>query len=446
MIHFETLASESRAIICISVILMSGFLMTRITKKLSLPNVTAYIVTGILLGPYAFNVIPSSFVKGTGFLPDIALSFIAFSTGEHFKLEALKRSGVKTLIITVFETASAFVFVFILSRFILRLDLPFSLVLSALATATAPASTMMTIRQTKASGDFVETLLQVVALDDVIALLMFSAAVAVCEAFSNNGSIQVMEIVLPIIENIIAVILGALFGLLLTFFINEKRTHDNRLIISLSVIFGFCGICTIFDISPLLGCMAMSTVYINLGGDEKLFKQLNYFSPPILLMFFVRSGINFDLDALFDNSNAIGDCSLFLIGVLYFIVRIISKYAGAFLGCKITGKPHIVCKYLGFALFPQAGVAIGLAALGARIIGGSSGLALNTVIMTSSILYELVGPVAAKTALQLSGSFPGSGPTLNQRDEFVSIQNRENEEAFNEAIRESEEDDGKQAK
>ena len=436
MMHFETLTPDSRAIICISIVLLSGFLMTRITKLLSLPNVTAYIITGILLGPYVFNIIPSTFVSGTGFLPDIALSFIAFSTGEHFRLETLKKSGVKTLIITLFETAAAFLLVFILSRFILRLDLPFSLVLSALATATAPASTMMTIRQTKASGDFVETLLQVVALDDVVALLMFSGAVAICEAVSNNGSIQVMEIILPIIENIVALIGGAAFGFLLKAFIHERRTKDNRLIVSLAIIFGFCGICTIFDISPLLGCMAMSTVYINLGGDEKLFKQLNYFSPPILLMFFVRSGLNFNLDALFDNSNAIGSTSLFVIGVLYFIVRIISKYVGAFLGCKVTGKSHIISKYLGFALFPQAGVAIGLAALGARIIGGSSGMALNTVIMTSSILYELIGPVAAKTALQLSGSFPQSRVSIRNEAESRKISEEEN--AFDDAIKQQE--------
>ena len=438
MIHFENLTSDSMAIICISVILLCGFLMTRITKKLSLPNVTAYIVTGILLGPYAFNIIPSAFVRSTGFLPDIALSFIAFSTGEFFRIETLKKSGSKTLIITLFEALSAFVLVFVMSRFILHLDLPFSLVLSALATATAPASTMMTIRQTGARGEFVETLLQVVALDDVVALLAYSAAVAVCQAYSNSGSIEIMEIVAPIIQNIIAIIGGALFGVLLKASIHPKRTTDNRLIVSLAIIFGFCGICTIFDISPLLGCMVMSTVYINLGGDEKLFKQLNYFSPPILLIFFVRSGVNFDLDALFDNSNAIGSYSLFLIGVLYFIVRIIGKYSGTYLGCRSTGRSEKVCRYLGLALFPQAGVAIGLAALGARIIGGSSGLALNTVIMTSSILYELVGPVAAKTALQLSGSFPEADQKQIQPP--ASSLNEENEEAYDEAVSQLEDD------
>ncbi len=437
MIRFDTLTSGSRAIICISVILMCGFLMTRITKLLSLPNVTAYIVTGILLGPYALNIIPLSFVEGSSFLPDIALSFIAFSTGEFFRIETLKKSGKKALIITVCEALAAFVLVFVLSRFILHLDLPFSLVLSALATATAPASTMMTIRQTGASGDFVETLLQVVALDDVLALLAYSAAVAVCESCSGSGNVEFMSIIRPIIENIIAVIGGALFGLLLRDFIQKKRSHDNRLIVSLAIIFGYCGICTIFDISPLLGCMVMSTVYINLTGDTRLFKQLNYFSPPILLLFFVRSGINFNLDALFDNSNTVGTYSLFVIGVLYFITRIIGKYIGTWLGCKATGKSGTVSRYLGLALFPQAGVAIGLAALGARIIGGSSGLALNTVIMTSSILYELVGPVAAKTALQLSGSFPENDKP-KKRNDIVSSQIMENEKAYDEAIQEEE--------
>ncbi|MBQ1508566.1 MAG: cation:proton antiporter [Erysipelotrichaceae bacterium] len=403
--NIETLSPNASVIISIALILLSGFLFTRITKLFKLPDVTTYILTGIILGPYFFNLVPSSFVKGTEFLPDLALSFIAFSTGQFFRMENLKKSGISVLLITVCEALAAFVLVFILTFFILRLSFPFAIVLSALATATAPASTMMTIRQTKAHGEFVDTLLQVVALDDVVGLLAYSIAVAIASSVLSGNSFEISDILTPIITNLAAILLGVVFGALLKLFIQDRQSSDNRLIIAIAMIFGYCGICTLFDISPLLGCMMMATVYINWTDDDRLFKQLNYFSPPILLLFFVRSGVNFDLGALFQGQESVGDFPLVLIGVLYFITRIIGKYAGSFLGCLWMKKPDNVKNYLGFALFPQAGVAIGLAALGARILGGDAGNALNTIILSSSILYELVGPACAKAALSLSGSY-----------------------------------------
>lgn len=434
MLNLEFLTPTSMVIISLSTILLCGYLATRITKKLGLPNVTAYIVTGIIIGPYIFNIIPESFVQGTAFLPDIALSFIAFSTGQFFRLETLKKGGVKILIITIFEALMAFVLVFIMSYFVLGLQLSFSLVLAALATATAPASTMMTIRQTKASGDFVDTLLQVVALDDLIALLSYSVAVAICKSINTADGFDLIEVVLPIVQNLIAIIGGAIFGLFIKIAIRQKGSSDNRLIIALALLFGYCGLCTVFDISPLLGCMMMAAVYINITDDNRLFKQLNYFSPPILLLFFVRSGINFNISTLLSSHESIGKYPLILVGIMYFVVRIMGKYLGSYFGAKITGQSEAIQKYLGLALFPQAGVAIGLAALGARVIGGHLGEALNTVIMTSSILYELIGPICAKMALQLSGSFP------EKEKEVVSEEVNENEIAYNEAIDEQHKD------
>ena len=185
----------------------------------------------------------------------------------------------------------------------------------------------------------------------------------------------------------------------------HKRSTDNRLIVSIALLFAFCGICAMLDVSPLLGCMSMGMVYINLTDDKRLFQQLNYFSPPILLLFFVRSGLNFDLDALVDNSESIGTTPLVVVGILYFLVRIVGKYAGAFLGCLVTKKDKKVRNFLGLALIPQAGVAIGLAALGARTLGGTMGSDLQTIILASSVLYELIGPGCAKLALYLSRSY-----------------------------------------
>ena len=319
----ESTGPVASVIISIAVMLFCGFLMTRITKLLRLPNVTAYIVVGILIGPYVLDVIPTKVIDGMEFLPDIALSFIAFSTGEFFRLSTLKKNGIKVVIITLLESLVATLFVFIVAYWVLGLDLAFSAVLAALAAATAPASTMMTIRQTRAKGDFVDTLLQVVALDDVVGLLAYSAAISIALASSaTGGSAGFESVIKPIILNLVVLLLGGLFGLALKFLMN-KRSTDNRLIVSVALLFTFCGICAMMDISPLLGCMSMGMVYINTTDDDKLFKQLNYFSPPILLLFFVRSGVTFDLGALVNTSSAVGGVPLLLVGVLYFFVRII---------------------------------------------------------------------------------------------------------------------------
>ena len=398
--------SVATVIISIALMLFLGFSMTRLTKRLGLPNVTAYIVVGILIGPFCLNLVPATVIDGMDFLSDIALAFIAFSTGEFFKLSTLKKNGMKVVIITVLEACLATVVVFIVTYCILGVDLGFSIVLAALASATAPASTVMTIRQTGAHGDFVDTLLQVVALDDVVGLMEYSVAISLALSVSlGSASVGATGILKPIGINLGVLLLGGLFGLFLKLLMPKKRSKDNRLIISVSLIFAFCGICALLDVSPLLGCMSMGTVYINITNDEKLFKQLNYFTPPILLLFFVRSGLSFRLDALVNNSTAVGNTPLLVIGVVYFVVRIVGKYAGAFLGCLITGKPKEVRNYLGLALIPQAGVAIGLAALGARTLGGETGVALETVILSSSVLYELVGPACAKLSLYLSKSY-----------------------------------------
>ena len=392
-------------IISVALMLAAGFLMTRITKKLRLPNVTAYIVGGILAGPFVLNLIPGSVVEGTSFLPDIALAFIAFSTGEFFRLSALKKNGGRVITITVLESCGAAVLVFLVCHFVLGLNLAFSVVLGALATATAPASTIMTIRQTGAKGDFVETLLQVVALDDVVALILYSIAISLATSFFSSSGFHLSAVLIPISKNLLLLLLGCGFGLLLKALVGPKRSTDNRLIIAIAVLFSYCGICAVVDVSPLLGCMAMGMVYINTTEDERMFRQLNYFSPPILLLFFFRSGLSFDLSSLVGSSGNIGAIPLLVIGVIYFIVRILGKYIGAWIGCRLADKTPKVRNYLGLALIPQAGVAIGLAALGARALGGEMGHALETIILSSSVLYELIGPGAAKLSLWLSGSY-----------------------------------------
>ena len=401
-------SSPGTVIISVSLMLFMGFAMTRLTKLAKLPNVTAYILTGILIGPYCLKLIPDKVVGGMDFLPDIALAFIGFSVGEHFRVSTLKKSGARVVLITIFDTCAAFAAVFVLTYFILRLDLAFSVVLSALATATAPSSNVMTIRQTHSKGEFVETLLQVVAMDDFVGLMAYGVAISVALSLLGGSAAQTGFFRLvgqPVLTNIGILALGGFFGLLLKLFMRRKHTSDNCLIIAVGLLLAFCGICSLLNVSPIIGCMSMGAVYINTTGDERLFMQLNYFDPPILLLFFVRSGLSFQLGSLLSASGKLGGHSLLAVGLLFFAVRIAAKYAGAYAGCAVIGKPKLTRRYLGLALIPQAGVAIGLAAICARVLGGQIGADLQTVILASSILCELVGPACAKYALYRTGSF-----------------------------------------
>lgn len=428
--HFNVSSQVAVIIMSVALMLIGGFAMTRITKKLRLPDVTAYIIAGVILGPFCFNFIPSNIIEKMDFISDIALAFIAFSIGEFFKFSTLKKNGMKTVIITLLEAVMASIIVFLVTYFVLHLDFEFAIVLAALSSATAPASTIMTIRQTKAKGDFVETLLQVVALDDVAGLVEYSVAISIALA-SATGSFNTWSVLQPIIINLGVFALGGLFGFFLKLLLH-KRSTDNRLIVSIALLFSFCGICALLNVSPLLGCMSMGMVYINITDDKKLFQQLNYFSPPILLLFFVRSGLNFDLNALVNTSVVVDSVSLLVVGVFYFFFRIIGKYMGSYLGCLITKKDKKVRNYLGLALIPQAGVAIGLAAMGARALGGNEGNALQTIILASSVLYELVGPGCAKLSLYLSGAY------THDKKDVKPILEHENleEQAFSEAAEE----------
>ena len=402
MLHIDAISSTSaQVILSLAVMLFSGFLMTRLTKLAHLPNVTGYILAGVLIGPCVLNLIPETVQNGMDFVTDVALAFIAFGVGKYFKLGRLRKNGRSVMILTVFESLIAALLVFLVMAFVFRLPIPFSLLLGAIGSATAPASTIMTIRQYKAKGQFVDILLQIVALDDAVALLAFSVCAAIAQAMESGGGISPKAVLLPILWNLLALAAGALAGFLLHKLIGENRSSQHRLVLVTALLLSITGFCTSLDISPLLACMVMGAVYINVSGNKKVFKQVNGFTPPIQLLFFVLSGMRMDLTAL----KAAG-----LIGVVYFLVRIIGKYAGAWLGA-VLGKASVpIRRYLGLALIPQAGVSIGLALLGQRILPAESGALLSTIILSSGVLYEMIGPACAKAAIFLSGSVPKPEP------------------------------------
>ncbi len=392
-LHFyDGLPHPAQVLIALAIMLLAGFLVTRITKLLRLPNVSGYIIAGILIGPQLLNFVPSDIISNMSFVSDIALAFIAFGVGKFFKKEVLKKAGLKFIVITIFESLLAMGAITAVMIWVFKLDWKFSLLLGAIASATAPASTMMTIKQFKAEGHFVEILLQVVALDNIICLLVFSIVTSIVGSTGNVTPIQVIK---PILYNISMIVIGVALALLLRVILNKRRSKENRLIIVIMALLAICGICAIFNVSPLLSCMIFATVYVNITDDTYLFHQIDNFTPPIMCLFFMLSGMNLDLKSL----KTAG-----IIGITYFGIRIVMKYIGAFIGSTITKEPKEVKRYLGLALIPQAGVAIGLAVLASRMLPEDMANMLSTIILASSVLYEFIGPGLAKLSLFLSGS------------------------------------------
>lgn len=325
MFEFLNISPQGTIILSLAIILFAAFLMTRITKKFKLPNVTGYILAGVIIGPCALKLIPQNVISGMDFVTDVALAFIAFGVGRYLKADLLKKNSKRILVITACESLIAGLVVTLTMIFVFGLPLEFSLMLGAIGSATAPASTIMTIRQYHAKGVFVDTLLQVVALDDVVALIAFSAAAAVTQAMTSEAGVTASVVLTPILLNVGAVAGGAALGYLLKKMLNENRSKDHRLVLTVAVILLATGVCSALNVSPLLACMAIGAVYNNIADDDEIFHQVNKFTPPILTMFFVLSGMRLDLGAL----SAAG-----IIGITYFAVRIVGKYAGAYIGSK----------------------------------------------------------------------------------------------------------------
>lgn len=394
-LKFSTnLAHSPKIILMLAVMLFAGFFMTRLTKLLHLPHVTGYILAGVAIGPHILGLVDTDAIARMDFVNDIALAFIAFGVGQYFKTVTLRQSGHKIVAITLWESLSAAVLVTASMYFLFHFSLPFSLLLGAIGCATAPASTIMTIQQYDAKGPFVNLILQIVALDDAVALIAFSICAAYVQA-SNAGGVSAGLILKPVLFNLLALLLGFLFGFVLHRAVDTDRSVQHRLALTIAIILMLTGICAAMGISPLLSCMILGACYINIGGSQSLFDQANRFISPILLIFFVLAGARLNLPSLLTAGAA---------GIAYFLIRIGGKYLGAYAGCLITKTERKARNFLGLALIPQAGVSIGLTALGQRLLPGETGTLLSTIILSSGLLYEIIGPACAKASLFLSGT------------------------------------------
>lgn len=370
-----------------------GMALGRLVKKIKLPNVTGYLLAGLLLGPSILGLLSEEFLSGITVISDAALGFIAFSIGNEFKISYFKRVGATPIIIACLESFFAVAFVTV-ALMLAGCSTTFSLVLGSIAAATAPAATIMVIKQYKAKGPVTETLLSVVAIDDATALIMYSISIAAATALSG-GNATVKELVLkPVIEIGGALVVGAILGFLFLLPMKAFKKDGNRLSLIIAFIFVGLGLSQLCGFSSLLLCMAMGAVVANFSPDvNQIMKLSDRITPPIFMLFFVASGADLKLSVL----PAVG-----LVGVIYIVVRVIGKMFGASLGAIVCKAGKNIRKYLGPALVPQAGVAIGLS-LAASSVVPEHASEIRTVILCGTLIYELVGPVIAKTCLKKAG-------------------------------------------
>ena len=416
----------------IAILLLAALLSTRLMKIIKLPNVTGYLLTGIIMGPFVFGLLFNNFtyegikesaifqyVDKISWVSTVALGFIAFSIGTSFKASVLKAVGKRVVIITILEATLASLFVILallIAYFIFpnHISLPLVLTLGAIASATAPAATLMVIKQYNARGPVVDTLLPVVALDDAAALILFAVLFKVAKTIAGGGSFSLYLMILkPIIEISISLALGAVIGFFISFMNRFFKSRNNRLIWCIFSVFVALGFYMLFkypqmgefELSSLLMCMVAGMIYTNMRKDSsRTLDVLDRFTTPIYMMFFVISGASLDLTIFFNSS------AFIVLGIAgtYVIFRLIGKWLGAFTGASITKSESNVRKYLGFTLAPQAGVAIGLATTANKLFSlnentAESGALILACILTSTLIYELFGPLISKFALTKAG-------------------------------------------
>ena len=403
-------------LLCLSVALFAGLMLSRVAKLLKLPAVTAYLVAGILVGPY---VLGSLGFSGLGFtsmenidaydiIPDVALGFIAFSIGNEFRLSQLKQIGKQATIIGIFQALLACILVdaaLIGIHFIApdKLSLPAAITLGAVATATAPAATLMVVRQYKAKGPLTDILLPIVALDDAVGLIVFAVSFGIAKALIV-GSIDIISIIVePLLEVVLSLVLGAVMGYLFTFF--EKFFHSRSKRLAMSVTFVLLTVALSmlkFEIggihisfSSLLVCMMLGTVFCNICDfSEELMDRIDRWTAPLFILFFVISGAELELSIF-------KDLGIVCIGLVYIVARCIGKYFGASISAKATKCDSKIVKYLGITLFPQAGVALGMAIKAEEL--GPEGVIVANITLFAVLIYEIVGPFLTKVSLLKAG-------------------------------------------
>ncbi len=411
----------------LSAALIGGLLLSRLAKRLALPAVTAYLAAGLLLGPFCLGALG---IDGLGFssmeavehlnlISQVALGFIAFTIGNEFRVSQLKTMGRQAILVGIFQavTATALVDLALLLLHLVRpeiISVSSAVTLGAIAAATAPAATLMVVRQYKADGPMTRLLLMVVAIDDAVGLVLFSASFGVAQALESGAVSVTTVLVEPVAEILLSLALGALAGLALYGVEQFFHSRSKRLSVSIGFVLLTVGLSmkefhvggVRCGFSLLLVCMMTGTLFCNICDfSEELMARVDSWTAPLFVLFFVLSGAELDLSVL-------RNPSVLLIGVIYILVRALGKYAGAYGSCALTGCSPNIQKYLGITLLPQAGVALGMAITAQALTGGA---AVRSVVLFSVLVYELVGPALTKRALLAAGEIQPEGRTSARR-------------------------------
>lgn len=416
-----------QALLSLSIALLVGLMLSRLAKLLKLPAVTAYLVAGILVGPYclgAFGVKGLGFtskvdIEAVGILSDVALGFIAFSIGNEFRLSQLKKIGKQATIVGVLQAVITTIIVdaaLILLHFAMPDKLPLSaaIVLGAIASATAPAATLMVVKQYKAKGPVTDILLPVVALDDAVGLILFAVSFGVAKALVVGAVSVVSILVEPLLEIICSLGLGAIMGYLFSLCERFFHSRSKRLAVSVGFVLLTIGLSMLkFNIggvhigfSSLLVCMMLGTIFCNICDfSEELMDRVDRWTAPLFIIFFVLSGAELELSVF-------TDFMIVLIGIVYILARSIGKYSGANVSARLSKCDDNIVKYLGITLLPQAGVALGMANMAMSSAElGTEGLLIANITLFAVLIYELIGPALTKIALLKAGDINPEGKT-----------------------------------
>ena len=441
------MTSTATILLSLSIALLAGLLLSRLVKLIKLPAVTAYLIAGVLIGPYVLGAIgidgigiTANQIHGLGILCDLALGFIAFSMGNEFRLDALKKIGKPATVIGIFQAVFTCLIVdaiLIGIHFLIpdKFSLTSAIVLGAVATATAPAATLMVVKQYKAKGPLTDILLPVVALDDAVGLIVFAISFGIAKSI-NTGAVDVVGIVVePLLEIVLSLGLGALLGVAFSFCEKLFHSRSKRMGVAVTFIMLAVGLSSIkFNIghvhigfSSLLTCMMLGTVFCNVCDEhfsEELMARADRWAAPLLILFFVISGAELELTVF-------TDITIVLIGLAYIAARSVGKYFGARFSSQATKQDSNIVKYLGITLLPQAGVALGMAIKAAEL--GPEGAIVRNITLFAVLVYEIVGPFLTKVCLTKAGdiipeerkSFRGVHPDKHHHHHFFHRHKKE---------------------
>ncbi|TAH68853.1 MAG: cation:proton antiporter [Anaerolineaceae bacterium] len=383
----------------ISIVLLVGAVGGKVARIFKLPNVSGYLLAGLFLGPSFFKFINSQDIEAYTVINELALAIIAFSIGNEFVIKDMLKLGKSIVIITLAEVVGAIFIVFTVMYYVFNQPFAFSIVIASMSAATAPAATLLVIKQYKAHGPLTKTILPVVALDDVFGIIAFGIAMSLATLTSGQENFSIYKMIInPLVEIGGSLILGLILGVFLVVVAKKSKGRDELQVVTLVAIGIAAGLSTRLGLSPLLTCIMMGTTLVNLKQNSKrVFDSVNSFVSPVYVLFFTLAGASLDLSILL---------SVGIIGVAYVIARAAGKMSGAWVGAKSVKADPMVTKNLGYALFPQGGISIGLLVIVRQQLPDYA-IAISTIIMFSVLIYEVTGPIFAKLAIQKAGEIGG---------------------------------------